>query len=360
MKKDWLLLLAVILLTLCGVSVQLGIAGYLPDVNSFIPLIIGFVAVLFSVLFLNGERIKFLLKFHWFAYLLAMGLVGALIVFGREYRGALYLPGRINPSELVKLCMVFWSAGYFMRDEKSRKLFSGVKDFFVYVCAFAFVLLGLAVVNDFGLIAQLVVTVSVMMFVCSWFWGIVSLGTIAAGAAFVAAHPFGHLAKRFAVWRDPFIDATGSSWQVLQGFVALLVGSWHGVGEKFGEVSAIPIASSDFVYAALAEEWGLIGCAVILGLWLFVFVRGLLISANSIKTLPSVAILAAGIVTSLAVQVILNVAGVLNVLPMTGITLPLISHGGSSQAVTLLFCAILCAAQGKEHSLKSKSNTKHE
>ncbi len=347
MRRDWILFAAALALTLCGVSVQLGIAGYLPGGDSFIPLVIGIAAAMSAVLFLGGGRLKYLLEFYWLAYVAAFGLMAALIAFGREYRGALYLPGRINPSELVKLCVVFWSAGYFMRYKKSRGLFSGVGDFLVYVSAFGVLLAEIAVAHDFGLIAQLVITVAVMMFACSWFWGVVSLGTVAAGAAFIAAHPFGHLARRFAVWRDPFADATGSGWQVLQGFVAVLIGGWHGTGAKFGEVGAIPIASSDFVYAAVAEEWGFTGCAVILSLWLIVFIRGLSAAWRKTNTSPVEAVLAVGIVASLALQVILNVAGVLNVLPMTGITLPLISHGGSSLAVTLVFCGLLCAVSSQ-------------
>ncbi len=350
MKSAWMLLIAVSLLTLCGVSVQLGISGHLPDGNSFVPLIAGAVVAILCALLLRGGRIRFLLRFHWVAYVIAIALLSALIVFGREYRGALYLPGRINPSELVKLCVVFWSAGYFMRDKSSRKLFSGFRDLAIYVCALGFVLVEVAVAHDFGLIAQLVVTVAVMMFACSWLWGTLALGTVAAGAMFVASHPFGHLAKRFAIWRDPFVDATGASWQVLQGFVAILIGDWCGTGSKFGEAGAIPIASSDFVYAAVAEEWGFIGCAAIMVLWLVVFTCALLAAARKAKTSPNEAILAVGVVASLAVQVILNVAGVLNVLPMTGITLPLISHGGSSLAVTLVFCGLLCALSARDKS----------
>ena len=89
------------------------------------------------------------------------------------------------------------------------------------------------------------------------------------------AHPTGHLAVRFAVWRDPFADMTGAGWQTLQGLAALVSGGWWGKGMGLGEVHAVPIVSSDFVYAALAEEVGLVGCAILLIMWLMFFVFSL-------------------------------------------------------------------------------------
>ena len=169
---------------------------------------------------------------------------------------------------------------------------------------------------------------------------------LVGGMAFVAAHPVGHLATRFAVWRDPFGDVTGAGWQVLQGLTAILSGGMTGTGFGMGEVQSVPIVASDFVYAAVAEELGLAGCLAVLALWAFVFVRGVMAAVRRSADSPAEALLAAGIVASLAVQVVLNVAGVLNALPMTGITLPLISLGGSSQATTLMMCGVLVGVSG--------------
>ena len=160
--------------------------------------------------------------------------------------------------------------------------------------------------------------------------------------AFVAAHPSGHLATRFAAWRDPFGDVTGAGWQTLQGLTAILSGGMTGTGFGMGDVQAVPIVASDFVYTALAEEWGLVGCAVVLALYGVGMVRGLMAS-NRLSRTENVggALLAAGLVASLAVQVLLNVGGGLNAVPMTGIPLPLLSLGGSSLMVTLVSLGIL-------------------
>ena len=100
--------------------------------------------------------------------------------------------------------------------------------------------------------------------------------------------------------------------------------------------------------AALAEDLGLAGCLVVLSLWALVFARGTVAAVRRAETAPTEALLATGIVASLAVQLVLNVAGVLNALPMTGITLPLISLGGSSQATVLVMCGVLVGVSGNK------------
>ena len=144
------------------------------------------------------------------------------------------------------------------------------------------------------------------------------------------------------MWRDPLADASGAGWQTLQGLTAVVSGGWWGVGAKLGDVRNVPIVSSDFVYTALAEEWGLVGCAAVLALYGVVIVRGLMASGRLARADDAGgALLAAGLVANLAVQVLLNVGGVLNAVPMTGIPLPLLSLGGSSLVVTLVSLGIL-------------------
>ena len=105
-----------------------------------------------------------------------------------------------------------------------------------------------------------------------------------------------------------------------------------------------------------AEELGLAGCMTILALWAFVFARGICTAARRAADAPAEALLATGIVASLAVQLVLNVAGVLNALPMTGITLPLISLGGSSQATVLLMCGVLAGVSGARAAPRSRAS----
>ncbi len=385
MKRDWWMCAAVVVLAVFGFLLQVRLAGTVPALEGTMPLLAGMLAGVVAAVACGGGRAGRFLegKGKWIAFVVAVALMLALLAFGRRYRGGLYLPGRINPSEIVKLCLVAFLAGWLGRRKfkvdkdvkvskvdkvgkagkvdkvdkvskagkvgkvdkvgKDLKDLKDVKDLKVFngLALCGLLLLLVAAAGDFGLLAQLAITVAAMLWAASWAWGSISVLVLAGGMAFVAAHPYGHLATRFAVWRDPFGDVTGAGWQTLQGLTAILSGGMTGSGFGMGEVQSVPIVASDFVYAAVAEELGLVGCAVVLALWAFVFVRGLRTASRRAADVPAEALLATGIVASLAVQLVLNVAGVLNALPMTGITLPLISLGGSSQATTLLMCGVL-------------------
>ena len=334
--RDKWMLAAVCVLTALGFLVQMRIAGTVPGLGFFLPYALGAVCGIAAMLFFTGERVEILLRARWIALGAALALMAALLVFGRRYRGGLYLPGRINPSELVKLCMVVFAAGTLSdgRVTARRLLELGA--------GYGAVALAVALAGDFGLLAQVAVAGAAVLLAASWVWGCAAFATIAGGVTVMFARPTGHLATRLAVWRDPLADASGAGWQTLQGLTAVVSGGWWGVGAKLGDVGNVPIVASDFVYAALAEDWGLVGCAAVLALYGVVFVRGLMASDRLARAdNAGGALLAAGIVASLAVQVLLNVGGVLNAVPMTGIPLPLISLGGSSLVVTLASLGIL-------------------
>ena len=204
-----------------------------------------------------------------------------------------------------------------------------------------------AAVGDFGLAAQLALTFAAILFVVSWAWGLGAIAAIVAAFALAAAFPVGHLAVRFAVWRDPLADATGAGWQTLQGLVAIVRGGSFGSGFGLGHADYVPIVSSDFVYAALAEDLGIVGCAVLLSIWAAVVVAAFRSAARSHDAgRTGSALLSCGLAAAICVQITLNVAGVLNALPMTGIPLPLISHGGTSLVATLAMCGILAGLAG--------------
>lgn len=336
MRHDRWMIAAVCLLAALGFFLQIRIAEAVPGVGFFLPYVLGLVCGMVAMFFFTGERADVLLRARWVAIGMAAALMAALLVFGRRYRGGLYLPGRINPSELVKLCMVVFAAGTLSdgRVTMRRLLELGA--------GYGVVALAVALARDFGLLAQLAATGAAVLFAASWFWGCTAFVTIAGGVAFMFMRPTGHLATRLAVWHDPLADAAGAGWQTLQGLTAVVSGGWWGVGAKLGDVRNVPIVASDFVYTALAEEWGLVGCAAVLALYGVIFARGLMASDRlSRAENAGGALLAAGLVASLAVQVLLNVGGVLNAVPMTGIPLPLLSLGGSSLMVTLVSLGIL-------------------
>lgn len=342
MKFDWIMAAALAALTGWGVAVQVRLAGSVPELSGLAPLMLGtFLGLAAIFVCAQGRAGRFLAgKGPWIAWGVAVALLVALLLMGRRYRGGLYLPGRINPSELVKVCLVAFAAGILGRGE--RRTFADGRAFGVFVAGTGTILLLVAAAGDFGLVAQLAVTLAVLLWAVSWGWGLLALGTVAAGAFLVCQFPLGHLATRVNVWRDPLQDPTGTGWQTLQGLTALVTGGWRGVGFGQGNLDSLPIASSDFVYAAVGEDLGWWGCAFLLVLWGAVCVRGLWAALGREEAKDrGGALLAVGVTASLAIQVLLNVGGVINAVPMTGITLPLISHGGSSLVVTLLLGGIL-------------------
>lgn len=358
MKRDWLLLGAVLALAVFGLLFQVRLARTVADGGGVTLLLVGCVIGGLAGLACGKGRLEQILTRHGalIAGGVACALMVALLVFGRRYRGGLYLPGRINPSELVKLCVVVFTAGFWARRPTGRELT-------MWMGGMVLIAGLVALAGDFGLLAQLALTVAGMLFAASWGWGLAAMGVLAAGIACVAAHPTGHLATRFAVWKNPLADATGTGWQTLQSLTAVVAGGWTGSGYGLGDVQRVPIVSSDFIYAALAEDLGVVGCLVILGVWLFVWLRGLVIALRAEERgATGSALVATGIVASLAIQAILNVAGVLNALPMTGITLPLISHGGSSLLTTLLMCGILWGlsdtSETPEEPVKSRKRSR--
>lgn len=351
MKRfDWVLLTAVIALTAVGALVQIRMANLPGKENELLPLIAGLAAGTAVAIACIRFGTGFLERLRWPALVVAAAALGAMAVLGHRYRGGVYLAGNLNPSELVKPLAVLFAAGV-LAQAKTRQGHITVVAAALVALGCGILAAGVLAVHDFGLLALLALTVGVLLFVASWRWGLVALGGLVTGVTICALHPVGHLAARLAIWRDPFADPTGSGWQTLQGLAAMLAGGVHGEGLGQGAVQVIPIVSSDFVYAALAEELGLVGCAALLVLYLVLFVRGLMIAGRAAT--PFRAYLAAGLVASLAVQTLLNVAGVTNALPMTGITLPLISHGGSSLAVTLFACGLLLGLSAAPAEQKS-------
>lgn len=117
-------------------------------------------------------------------------------------------------------------------------------------------------------------------------------------------------------------------------------GGWWGSGLGTGAPETVPIVTSDFIYAAFAEEVGFVGCVLLLLIYATFYSRGFR-AAGATRT-PFERLLCVGLTASLAMQTLLNVAGVTKALPMTGITLPFISHGGSSLITCLLIAGLIC------------------
>lgn len=355
-KGDAGLVGAVLLLSGVGLVIQFRMGSFsqgLAAPLALAPFPLGLAAFALGVSVMGKGRGTWLGTMGWLAYLAALGVLAAMLVLGRRYRGGMYMPGNMNPSEIVKPLLVFFLAAYLSRRQKEfSETQNGipVPPFMALlglVLLWGVPMLATIALKDLGLMMLLNAILIVMLFAVAR-----STGYLAIGLAAVTAAGFGiqflsaHAQARFDVWLNPFADPTGKGWQILQALSAMYSGGMWGAGLGSGVPQAVPIVTSDFVYAAVAEEIGLIGCGLLLMVYAVLFSRGFR-AAGAART-PFERLLCVGLTGSLAVQTLLNVAGVTKALPMTGITLPLISHGGSSLITTLLVAGLIAGLSDRK------------
>jgi cell division protein FtsW (lipid II flippase) len=302
-----------------------------------------------------------LYKYTWAAAGIALLLLA--FVFGHDTGGGegarLTLdlgPVSGQPSELLKVILVVFLAGYLSENrtllvEQSTRVGPLTLPPLPYLApmfAMWAMALGIVVVQrDLGAALLFFVVFLLLLYITTARPSYVALGLVlfVAGSALMYAL-FAHVRQRVDIWIDPFDDATGAGYQVVQALYAFARGGILGTGLGNGLPTVagrlpIPAIHTDFPFAALAEELGLIGLLAILGLYLVVIVRGLRIAAAAVDDFR--ALLAAGLSLVVGVQAFIIAAGNLKLIPLTGITLPFISYGGSSLLANALVVGLLLA-----------------
>lgn len=254
-----------------------------------------------------------------------------------------------QPSELLKILLVAFLASYFADHRRFMRL-DTVRIGMWRVPSPAFlgpVLLmwGVCMVvlvwqRDLGTATLFFVVFMVMLYLASG-QGQLMIGGLAllAAAGLVAYNRFGVVRLRVDIWLDPWTRAGSDSYQVVQSLMAVAAGGVLGQGIGQGQPQIIPVVHSDFAFAAIAEEWGLIGSVAALAALGVLVVRGMRIAVAARG--PFRSLLASGLSVMLAVQSLLIMGGVLKLVPLTGITLPFVSYGGSSLLTSFVIVGLL-------------------
>jgi len=296
---------------------------------------------------------------HWstlFMVVVGILLIAVLIIGTARYGQKNWIefggPFRVQPSEFAKLAIVLWGADildkkYHLLEQRDQLVIPVVP-----VCCVVLVLIMLQ--GDLGTaMVMMPIMASLLYFVGAprkWFLIIAAAGLSVIAALTIAAP---YRIARFTSWLDPYADAQGTGFQVIRGQQALGSGGWLGVGlggsrEKWG---TLPEAHTDFIYAVVGEELGILGTLSILVLFVTIAIIGLRIARGTNEAFIQIAAL--GIVTWLVVQALVNIGAVLGILPITGVPLPMVSYGGSSLIPSLVAMGILMSFAKHEAVMQS-------
>ena len=242
-------------------------------------------------------------------------------------------PFAIQPSELFKIAIVIYAAKYISNNFKETKKLRGFW-LLLIVMMIGFVLIMLQ--PDFGTAMVILLGLIIMMFVTrlpiKYFFILGGLGvTMIVGLILVAPYRL----QRILSFLNPWSDPLGSGFQIIQSLYAIGPGGLFGYGflNSRQKHFYLPEPQTDFIFSIISEEFGFMGVVIVVSLFLIIIIRGFRIARNTNDKFSKY--LAFGIIFELAFQAILNLMVVVGLIPVTGVTLPFLSYGGSSLLITL-------------------------
>ncbi len=311
-------------------------------------------AVLLAVAILP-RNLRWIRRYRYTLLIAGLLLLGATLIFGVNpsgYGAALWLPipsfGRVffQPSELLKLLLLIFLASYFDEREAILKLSQGNGRFasLPYLAPltlmWGFCMILLIWQRDLGAATLFFILFLALLYLATGEkWYVVGGGILLLLGGVFAYFAFDLVALRIEAWWNPWPDATDRAFQIVQALYALGSGGILGQGVGQGFPQYIPVVHSDFAFAAIAEEWGLVGSFVVIISFMFLAHRGLRIALFQER--PFRRYLAAGIVVLFTAQAFLIMGGVTKLLPLTGVTLPFVSYGGSSMLISSIMIGLL-------------------
>ena len=268
-----------------------------------------------------------------------------LPVIGNEIYGSriwLSIGGfSIQPGELAKICIVIFLAAYLAQNREMLSVFN--HKLVPVIIMWAVALLVIVFEKDLGSALVLFFVFVTMLYVATGKHAYIVISLLMVSVGFVFVYfLFSHVQVRVDTWLNPFADPTNTGYQLVQSIFSIADGGLFGVGIGNGMAEQIPIVESDFIFSAIAEEAGLLGAAGVLLLYLCFAIRGILISVRAKSDVSS--FMAVGFTAVIVLQAFIIVGGVTRLIPLTGLTLPFVSQGGSSLLASFIILGFLLRA----------------
>lgn len=277
------------------------------------------------------DKIRLLSK-GWLLY----GLLGIILLAGVFALGEITNGSKISftvrgisfqPSEFVKIIFVFFLASFLFQKANAYRVIVSA------VVAAAYILL-LAASRDLGAALIFAVTYILVLFIAANSYRLLAAGMLAGAAGSVAAyHIFPHIQYRVVAWQDPFSYIEGSGYQIAQSVFAISSGGLFGTGLFHGNPKAIPYVEDDMIFSAICEEMGILFGMILIIVCYLSFFAIIQVGAHTQNSFHK--LVCTGLAAAYATQVFLTIGGGIKLIPLTGVTLPFISYGGSSVAATI-------------------------
>ncbi len=269
----------------------------------------------------------------WPMMLVSLALLALPLVIGKETYGAknwFYVGSvSVQPSEIVKLVLVIVLAR-FMAD---RRMLPWL--------VFSVGCLGVLMLQkDLGTALLYFFTTLLLFYASTGNLALTGIGLAGgAGAAVMGYRMFAHVKRRVAIWQNPWSDYDNAGYQIIHSLMAIASGGLFGVGLGLGSPTIIPIYHTDFIFSVICEQFGLIfGCCVLL-MYVALIWRGAMIAMSTRTSFHG--LLAMGITTLLGLQTFVIIGGVVKLIPLTGVTMPFVSYGGTSLVSSLCLVGLL-------------------
>ena len=298
--------------------------------------VIGLLAMI--VISLIVSRVRRFKGLTVLAMLLGIGALILPLAFGQWSNGAknwVSIPffGSFQPSELVKLSLVLAMAYYFSAHRTVFQMMPAI--LFAGAC-----LVLLMLQRDLGTALIYYLTTLTMFYVACGNVPLTMIGLAGgAGAAMLGYKMFAHVKVRVAMWRNPWSDPLDKGYQIIQALLAIGSGGLFGLGLGQGTPNKIPMYYNDFIFAVICEQMGIVFGVLLLAVYVLIILRGVTVISRSRRSFDM--LLGCGVLAMLAIQTVMIVGGVIKMLPLTGVTMPFISYGGSSLLSCMCMMGIL-------------------